>query len=113
MNVLLISVTQRTAEIGVRKAVGATRKDIIFLFLAESITVSAFGSFVGLIVGILGTMVSIPVINAITKIPFRAAYTLDTLLIISTIAIFIGILFGTYPALRASRLDPVEAIRRE
>ena len=113
MNVLLISVTQRTAEIGVRKAVGANRKDIVFLFLAESITVSAFGSFVGLVVGILGTMVSIPIIRAITKVPFQAAYTLDTLLVISSIAIIIGILFGTYPALRASRLDPVEAIRRE
>ncbi|PZR30832.1 MAG: macrolide ABC transporter permease [Azospira oryzae] len=113
MNVLLISVTQRTAEIGVRKAVGANRKDIIYLFLAESITVSAFGSFLGLVLGILGTMAFVPIIKALTKVPFQAAYTLDTLLIISLIAVLIGIVFGTYPALRASRLDPVEAIRRE
>lgn len=113
MNVLLISVTQRTTEIGVRKAVGANRKDIVFLFLAESITVSAFGSLMGLILGVVGTMVAIPIIKAITKVPFQAIYTLNTLLIISVIALAIGILFGTYPALRASRLDPVEAIRRE
>jgi putative ABC transport system permease protein len=113
MNVLLISVTQRTTEIGVRKAVGANRKDIIFLFLAESITVSAFGSLLGLIFGVVGTMVAIPIIKAITKVPFQAIYTLNTLLVISVIALIIGILFGTYPALRASRLDPVEAIRRE
>jgi putative ABC transport system permease protein len=113
MNVLLISVTQRTVEIGVRKAVGANRKDIVFLFLAESITVSAFGSFVGLVIGLLGTMAATPIIRAITNVPFQAAYTANTLLIIAVIAIFVGILFGTYPALRASRLDPVEAIRRE
>ncbi|MEJ1241005.1 ABC transporter permease [Chryseolinea sp. T2] len=113
MNVLLISVTQRTTEIGVRKAVGANRKDIVFLFLAESITVSAFGSLLGLIFGIAGTMVAIPIIRTITKVPFQAIYTLNTLLIISVIALVIGIVFGTYPALRASRLDPVEAIRRE
>jgi putative ABC transport system permease protein len=113
MNVLLISVTQRTVEIGVRKAVGANRKDIVFLFLAESITVSAFGSFVGLVIGLLVTMAATPIIRAITNVPFQAAYTANTLLIIAVIAIFVGILFGTYPALRASRLDPVEAIRRE
>lgn len=113
MNVLLISVTQRTTEIGVRKAVGAKRKDIVFLFLTESITVSAFGSVLGLILGITGTMVAIPVIKAITKVPFQAIYTLNTLLIITVIALLIGVMFGTYPALRASRLDPVDAIRRE
>lgn len=113
MNVLLISVTQRTTEIGVRKAVGANRKDIVFLFLAESITVSAFGSVMGLIAGIVGSTVAVPIIVALTKVPFRVVYTLDTLLIIAVIAIAVGIIFGTYPALRASRLDPVDAIRRE
>ncbi len=113
MNVLLISVTERTAEIGIRKAVGANRRNIILLFLSESITVSAFGSFLGLVFGVGATMIIIPIVKAITKVPFQAAYTLNTFIIISIISVLVGIIFGTYPALRASKLDPVEAIRHE
>jgi len=113
MNVLLISVTERTAEIGIRKATGANRRDIILLFLTESITVSAFGSLLGLVVGVLGTMMIIPVVKAITEIPFQAAYTWNTFFVITIISILVGVVFGTYPAIRASRLDPVEAIRHE
>jgi putative ABC transport system permease protein len=113
MNVLLISVTERTAEIGIRKATGANRRDIMLLFLSESITVSAFGSFLGLVLGVLGTMVIIPIIKAITEVPFQAAYTWNTFFVITTLSILVGIVFGTYPAIRASRLNPVEAIRHE
>lgn len=113
MNVLLISITERTVEIGIRKAVGANRRDLVMQFLAESITVSVFGSVMGLILGVLGTMAVVPIVTAITKIPFYANYTANTLVIVSVLAVLLGIIFGTYPALRASRLDPVEAIRHE
>ena len=113
MNVLLISITERTAEIGIRKAVGANRRDLILQFLAESVTVSVFGSIMGLILGVLGTMAVVPIVAAITQVPFYANYTMNTLMIVSVLAVLLGIIFGTYPAIRASRLDPVEAIRHE
>jgi putative ABC transport system permease protein len=113
MNVLLISVTERTREIGIRKAVGAKRKAILYQFLTESITISVFGSLVGVILGVVFTMIAVPIVKAVTKVPFQAEYTLNTLFIISAVAILVGVVFGTYPALRASRLDPVEAIRKE
>ncbi|HZY78987.1 MAG TPA: FtsX-like permease family protein [Cyclobacteriaceae bacterium] len=113
MNVLLISITERTVEIGIRKAVGANRRDIILQFLAESVTVSVFGSVIGLIFGVLGTMAVVPIISSVSRIPFYANYTADTLIVVSVLAVVLGIIFGTYPAIRASRLDPVEAIRHE
>jgi putative ABC transport system permease protein len=113
MNVLLISVNERTTEIGIRKAVGASRKNIRQQFLAESITISTFGSIIGLIVGVLATMAIIPIIKLLTDLPFEAVYTWNTFLTISVIAVLVGIIFGTYPAMKASKLDPVEAIRRE
>jgi putative ABC transport system permease protein len=112
MNVLLISVTERTVEIGIRKAVGANKRDIVWQFLSESVTISTFGSLLGLAVGILSTAVIGPVIHVITGISFPVAYTLNTFLTVVILAIVTGIVFGTYPAIRAARLDPVEAIRR-
>jgi len=67
----------------------------------------------GLIFGTLFTMAAIPIIKALTEAPFQAAYTWNTLLVISVVAVLVGVIFGTYPALRASRLNPVDAIRHE
>jgi putative ABC transport system permease protein len=113
MNVLLISVTERTSEIGIRKAVGANPKHIALQFLSESVTISAFGSLLGLIAGVLGTLIVVPIIKSITKMPFQAVYTWNTILVVAIVALLVGITFGTYPAMRASRLNPVDAIRHE
>lgn len=113
MNVLLISVTERTAEIGLRKALGAKRQDIVRLFLAESLTIAGFGCTLGLLLGVAATLVFVPVIKWVTQVPFQAAYTANTLLVIAGVTLLIGIVFGVYPALKAARLDPVEALRRE
>lgn len=113
MNVLLISVTERTAEIGLRKAVGAKKSDIRRLFLAESITVSAFGSMIGLLLGIGFAMIAIPIVRIFAEVPFSPVLTWNTFFIITTVAVLAGIVFGTYPAIKAAKLDPVDALRHE
>lgn len=113
MNVLLISVKERTSEIGIRKAVGANRGDIMRLFLAESVTIAAIGSFMGLLFGLLITAIANPIIKMLVEMPFQAIYTWGTFITIAIVALLVGIIFGTYPAMKAAKLDPVEAIRRE
>lgn len=114
MNVLLISVTERTKEIGIRKAAGAKKKDIILQFMAESVTISFVGSFLGWIVGILGVFTFIPIVNALTDLgDFNAAIGTGTVFLIMVIALIVGVVFGTYPAWRAAQLTPVDAIRHE
>jgi len=114
MNVLLISVSERTKEIGIRKAIGASKSAITTQFLSESVAVSIFGSTIGVIVGMGFASLAMPILKLFVEdIPFGVSFTLNTLLVIGIIAIVIGIIFGTYPAMKAARLDPVSAIQRE
>jgi putative ABC transport system permease protein len=113
MNVLLISVNERTTEIGIRKAMGAKKRDIMLQFFSEALVVSFFGCLLGLLFGVIITTSAVPIIKALTDMPFSAAFTVNTFITISVIALLIGIIFGTFPALKAAKLDPVEAIRRE
>ncbi len=114
MNVLLISVTERTKEIGIRKATGAKKKDIVLQFMAESVTISFVGCILGWLIGIIGIFTFVPIVNAYTDIgEFQAAVGGGTVVAILVIALFVGVLFGTYPAWRAAQLTPVDAIRHE
>lgn len=94
MNVLLISVTEHTTEIGIRKATGAKKFDIALQFLSESVTVSVLGSVLGLVIGILVAKVSVPIVKYIIDVPFEAGFTISTLGMIAVLAVLIGIVFG-------------------
>ena len=107
MNVMLVSVTERTREIGIRKALGAKRTNIIWQFIVESITLSLLGGMIGIAVGFT--------IAAIISILSPLPYVIAPWSIVAglTVTFFIGIIFGTYPASKASRLDPVIALHHE
>ncbi|MEO6865261.1 MAG: ABC transporter permease [Gemmatimonadaceae bacterium] len=105
--IMMISVTERTREIGVRKALGATRRTILWQFLVEAVTLTGIGAFVGLFVGWLGTLA----LRSAT--PIAASIPLWSIGMAVGASVVTGIIFGMLPALRASRLDPVEALRYE
>ncbi len=113
MNVLLASILERTREIGVRKAVGARRRDVLWQFLIESVTISSAGTAVGLALGIAGAFGVTAIIRAQTEAPMYAAWTWQTGAVAAVAAMTIGMLAGLYPAVRASRLTPLDAIQRE
>jgi len=113
MNVLLISVTERTKEIGIRKATGAKKKDIVLQFMAESVTISLVGSIIGWIIGMIGVLAFVPLVNKFVSIEFSVVVNPISVLLILILAVIIGVTFGTYPAWRASQLDPIDAIRHE
>jgi len=114
MNVLLSSVSERTREIGVRKAVGATRGDILLQLLAESVAIASAGSGLGTALGVGGAFGLAAAVRAnTTGFPMYAAVTWATLVTAVMTAVVVGLAFGIYPALRAARLSPIDAIRHE
>jgi putative ABC transport system permease protein len=107
MNIMLVSVTERTREIGVRKALGARRQDILLQFLIESALLAAIGGAVGVIIGISGA-------KAITlAVGFPSVVVLWSVLVAVFVATAVGLFFGIYPANKASALDPIAALRAE
>ncbi|HEY0512646.1 MAG TPA: FtsX-like permease family protein, partial [Thermoanaerobaculia bacterium] len=109
MNIMLVSVTERTREIGVRKAVGARRQDVLIQFLIEAVTLSLIGGAIGLALGYgMGAVVS----KLIPGFP-PAHVPLWAVAIAFGFSAAVGIFFGIYPAAKASRLDPIEALRYE
>jgi putative ABC transport system permease protein len=112
MNIMLVSVTERTREIGLRKALGAHKSDIMIQFLAESSVLSLFGGLIGIL---LGLMISLVVgrIAAANNAPISPAIGMDIILLATLFSTAVGLFFGIYPANRAANLEPVEALRHE
>jgi putative ABC transport system permease protein len=104
MNMMLVSVTERTGEIGIRKAVGAKRQDILWQFLIEAGVLTGFGGILGIITGLSAALV----VSLLTGLPVSLSPVYITLAV--TFSIGIGMFFGLYPAHRASRLSPINAI---
>jgi putative ABC transport system permease protein len=107
MNIMLMSVTERTWEIGIRKALGASRTNILWQFLVESTTLSMFGGFLGIIMG----FVAAALIASFSPLPY--AVKIWSILIGMGVTFIVGMFFGSYPAVKASKLDPIEALRYE
>jgi len=108
MNIMLVTVTERTREIGLRKAVGAKRSDILSQFLTEAIILSAFGGLLGILLGYLGaTVIQLAVPDLNTSV------TLGAVALAVGFSLVVGLFFGIYPASRAAALDPIEALRFE
>ncbi len=114
MNIMLVSVTERTREIGIRKALGATRGAIMSQFIIEAMVLCLFGGFLGIGLGLgLGSGISAYVKSLNASMPFESIVTPGLMMFAILYSAGVGLFFGVYPAWRASRLDPIEALRYE
>jgi len=113
MNIMLVSVTERTREIGLRKALGATTKDILSQFLMESTILTCLGGIVGIILGIFYSFIAALILTKVLGSNWQFAVSFQSILLGLGVSAFVGVVFGLYPAQQASKKSPIEALRYE
>lgn len=113
MNVLLSSVIERTREIGIRKAAGAAQRHILWQFLSESVAITGVGSMIGLTLGVAAAFSITAIMRHVANAPVQAWLSPSTVLVAIGASVLVGLTFGLYPALRAARLSPIDAIHHE
>jgi putative ABC transport system permease protein len=107
MNIMLVSVTERTREIGIRKSIGAKRRNILSQFLYEAVAISSIGGLIGLILGFIGGTMVLSQMNLSSSVSFTS------ILIGFGFSTMVGVLSGFYPAYKASKLNPIDSLRYE
>ncbi len=113
MNIMLVSVTERTKEIGIRKALGAKTGSILFQFLMEAVIITLIGGFVGIVLGVLGAKGICGIASSLGMSGMEAVIDPKVVLAATGFSSLIGIFFGIYPARKAAKLSPIEALRHE
>ena len=113
MNIMLVSVTERTKEIGIRKALGARTGSILFQFLMEAVIITLIGGFIGIVFGVLGANGVCKIVGALGMGDIKASVDPVVVIIATAFSSLIGIFFGIYPARKAAKLSPIEALRHE
>ena len=111
MNIMLATVTERTREIGIRRALGAKQMDIIIQFLVEAVVQTTVGGLAGVLLGMIVVFGLPPIAKLVTGSPLPASLTIWPILLSVGVSIIVGVIFGLYPAWRAAKLDPIEALR--